>query len=72
MSTSEVAESLTQVPVRYLIASDENARQQEHFAKKFDADYRLVPETSHRSILGFRRHASEVAAVIMEAIDATH
>ncbi|WP_440684672.1 alpha/beta fold hydrolase [Curtobacterium sp. 22159] len=65
-----VLEALREVPNRFLVASQENAAQQAEFARKLDATHRFVPDSSHRSIIGFRQNAAQVAAVIEEALDA--
>lgn len=69
VATDGSAVSLQQVPSRILVSSSENERQQRDLAGKLAAEYRLIPDSSHRSILGYRQNASQVAAIIQKAID---
>lgn len=59
-----LAEAAT--PVRVISASD-NVPQQRALAEKLNAELSVVPESSHRSIIGRLPHASVVARVIREA-----
>jgi len=70
LPTADVLETLRTVPHRYLVASQENAAQQAELAAKLGAAHRLVPDSSHRSVLGFRQYAEQVAEAIREAVDA--
>lgn len=53
-------------PVRVISASD-NVPQQRTLAAKLEAEFSVVPESSHRSIIGRLPHAAVVAQVIREA-----
>ncbi|WP_219812764.1 alpha/beta fold hydrolase [Rathayibacter rathayi] len=68
--TDQVLDALRAIPNRYLVASQENAAQQAELAIKIGAEYTLVPDSSHRSIIGFRENAQQVALVIRGAADA--
>ncbi|PPF29558.1 hypothetical protein C5D07_03245 [Rathayibacter tritici] len=67
--TDQVLDILRSIPNRYLVASQENAAQQAELAMKLGAEYTLVPDSSHRSIIGFRENAQQVALVIDGAVD---
>ncbi len=69
LPTAGAIDALRDVPVRYLVASEENAAQQESLARKLAAEHRLVPTSSHRSVIGFRGNATQVVSVIEEALD---
>lgn len=68
--TEEVIDVVRTIPHRFLVASQENAAQQESLADKLGAVHRLVPDSSHRSVIGYRQNAQLVASVVTEAIDA--
>lgn len=71
LPTEQAIESLRSAPRRYLVASHENAQQQEALARKIGAEHLVLTESSHRSIIGYRPYALSVADVIREAIDAS-
>ena len=64
-----VMEAIRLGPRRIVIASSENAAQQQSLAEKISARYSLVPASSHRSIIGQMDHAKQVADIIREAED---
>ncbi|MBM7412522.1 hypothetical protein JOE38_002345 [Clavibacter michiganensis] len=63
------SETLRAVPVRRLVGSTENSQQQEDLALRLDAAYTLLSGSSHRSILGRREYAAQVAAIVRGAVD---
>lgn len=71
IATSGAMESLRSIGNLYVLASQENAAQQSGLAEKLNADYRLIPGASHRSILGFSKYAEQVGNAIQEAVDAS-
>lgn len=68
--TDRALDVLRAIPNRYLVASQENATQQAELARKLGAGHRLVADSSHRSVIGYRQNAKQVAAVVEEAVDA--
>lgn len=69
VETDGVVDKLRLIDHRYLIASQENAAQQNTLADKLGAPRSMVDGSSHRSILGYRRFAEQVVAVIRRAVN---
>ena len=55
--TNDALESLSLARKVLVIGSAENAEQQKQFAKKIDAELEIVPNSTHRSIIGDDTHA---------------
>jgi len=64
----EVIPALQSVPLRCVISSEENEVQQEALARKIEASFTKVSGSTHRTILGERRYAVQVLAVVQSMV----
>ncbi|WP_308608669.1 hypothetical protein [uncultured Corynebacterium sp.] len=69
VSTENIYENFSRIPAIRLIASEENEKQQRELASKIGSDFSTIPDSSHRSILGHRKFAVQVADVITEVVE---
>ncbi len=68
VDTSRALRRLARAPRVAVVASSENAQPQEALARKLSARHQVVAGSSHRSMLGHRELADQVAYHVREAI----
>ncbi len=61
-------ESFGKWPRTLVLASSEHAKEQQEMAVRLSAGFHEVKDSSHRTIVGYRHHAAEVAARIREFV----
>ncbi|SDZ55823.1 hypothetical protein SAMN05216554_4638 [Herbiconiux ginsengi] len=66
MPLVDAMQSLLAVPRRRVIASKEYEQQESEFAEALHAPIVVVEGASHRSILGYRQYAQQVAQIVRE------
>lgn len=69
LDTERATERLRAVPERVVLASGEYADQQATLANSLGARFHRVQDSTHRTIVGDRRHAAVVARVVREVAD---
>lgn len=63
-----VFENFSSISTIHVIGSGENEQQQRDFANKLGATFSVVEDSSHRSILGYRRFAKQVSNAILGVV----